>query len=301
MVSPASVDDAPGAAALMRIAYEDRVTTAAGLRYRMETAAPEDRRANWKAVTDGELAGWAFAGLDAFAATRDRAFAGVVVHPEHRRVGLGSALWEAVSAHLLEIGARKIVAYSRGDDATKSFAARRGFTLAATETTSALDPRVLPPPPAPPPGIALHALSAFASDPEPLYRADRESAVDEPGPTDISGMTMESWCRLIWEQPNIDRELGVAAVDGRVVVATTFLFADHETGRAMNGGTGVVRAYRGRGLGLLVKQHSLARAAAAGITRVITQNDTTNAPMLAINRKLGYTPLSVGHTWVLQH
>ncbi len=140
------------------------------------------------------------------------------------------------------------------------------------------------------PGIALHPLSAFSSAPEPLYRADRESAVDEPGPTDISGMTMESWCRLIWEQPNLDRELGVAAVAGRVVAAATFLFADHETGRAMNGGTGVVRAYRGRGLGLLVKQRSLAWAAAAGITRVITQNDTTNAPMSAINRKLGYTP-----------
>ncbi len=61
-----------------------------------------------------------------------------------------------------------------------------------------------------------------------------------------------------------------------------------------------MRAPRGRGLGLLVKQRSLAQAAAAGITRVMTQNDETNAPMLAINRKLGYTPLSVGHTQVFE-
>ena len=49
-----------------------------------------------------------------------------------------------------------------------------------------------------------------------------------------------------------------------------------------------------------MKQHSLARAAASGITKVITQNDDTNAPMLAINAKLGYEPLSSGHAWVLE-
>lgn len=301
MIFPASVDDAQGAAALFRAAYEDRVTTAAGVRYRIETQLPEDRKANWKAERGGELVGWAFAGLDAFAAARDEAFAGVVVHPDHRRAGIGSALWHAVSAHLREIGARRVVAYSRGDDATRSFVENRGFSLAATDTSSAVDPRDLPPPPAPSQGMALQPLSAFSDDPEPLYLADRESALDEPGPTDISGITMESWQRLIWDQPNIDRELGVAAVAEGVVVASTFLYADRETGRAMNAGTGVIRAYRGRGLGLLVKQHALARAAAAGITLVITQNDDTNGPMLAINRKLGYQPLSTGYAWVLEH
>ena len=84
------------------------------------------------------------------------------------------------------------------------------------------------------------------------------------------------------------------------VVGTSFLFADRGGGLAANGGTGVMRAYRGKGLGLLMKQHSLAWAAAAGITRVMTQNDTTNAPMLAINARLGYQPFSVGHAWVLE-
>ena len=59
-------------------------------------------------------------------------------------------------------------------------------------------------------------------------------------------------------------------------------------------------AHRGRGLGLLMKHHSLAAAAELGITRVVTQNDDTNAPMLAINRHLGYEPFSVGYAWVLE-
>jgi GNAT superfamily N-acetyltransferase len=300
MVSPASGDDAEGAAELLRAAYEDRVNTVAGIRYRIEAALPEERRATWKAEERARVVGWAFAGLDAFAERRDRGFAGIVVHPDNRRAGVGFALWDAVSDHLRAIGARKIVAHGNGDDSTRSFVASRGFTLASTNAVSAVDPRGLPLPPEPPQGVTLHPLSTFSDDPEPLYLSDRESTADEPGPTDIAGMTLESWQRLYWDQPTNDRDLGMAAVADGLVVAATFLFADRETGRAMNGGTGVIPAYRGRGLGLLVKQHSLARAAAAGITLVTTQNDDTNAPMLAINRKLGYRPRSVGCTWVLE-
>ena len=137
-------------------------------------------------------------------------------------------------------------------------------------------------------------MAAHAEDPTPVFEADKESALDEPGPSDFSGVTYESWRRLIWEYPDCDHELSVVAeVDG-VVVGTSFLYSDRETGRAMNAGTGVVRAFRGRGLGLLMKRHSLALAAAAGITKVITQNDETNAPMLAINAELGYRAALVG-------
>ncbi len=66
----------------------------------------------------------------------------------------------------------------------------------------------------------------------------------------------------------------------------------------MNAGTGVLRAFRGRGIGLMLKRQSLARAAAAGITQVVTHNDDTNAPMLAINRRLGYRPLATSNWWL---
>ena len=49
-------------------------------------------------------------------------------------------------------------------------------------------------------------------------------------------------------------------------------------------------SYRGRGLGLAVKLASIRWAAANGITQMVTTNDETNAPMLAINRRLGYAP-----------
>ena len=300
MISLASVEDAARAHVLFNATFDDRLNTVAGIRYRFESARPEDRMQSWRAECDGELVGWAYGGLDAFAPVRTAGFAGIVVHPAHRREGIGAALWDVVSAHLDEIGARRIVAYSSADEDTIAFVRARAFNLEATDTSSGVDPRTLGPPPAAPPGIELRPMSGFAHDPKPIFASDHESAQDEPGPSDFSGMTYETWRRLIWDQPNCDHELSVVALVEGVVVGTTFLYSDRETGRAANGGTGVMRDFRRRGLGLLMKQHSLARAAAAGITRVITQNDDTNAPMLAINARLGYERFSVGYAWVLE-
>lgn len=300
MISLASVTDATRAASLFNASFDDRLNTAAGIRYRFESARPEDRMRYWRAERDAELVGWAYGGLDVFAPVRTAGFAGIVVHPEHRRAGIGGALWNVVSAHLDEIGAHRIVGQSCADDETLSFLRSRGFSVEATEASSAVDPRTIGPAPSLPKGIEFASMTDFADDPEPIYTADRESALDEPGPSDFSGMTYDTWRRLIWDHPDCDHELSGVALVGGAVVGTTFLYSDRSTGRAANAGTGVIRSFRGRGLGLLIKQHSLARAAAAGITRVITQNDETNAPMLAINARLGYERFSVGHAWVLE-
>jgi len=300
MISPATLDDIPRIAALLASVFDDRVITVAGMRYRQESAPPENRVGYWRAERGGEIVGWAVGGIDAFASVRTVAFAGIAVHPAHRGKGIGSALWEVLSAHLDGIGARRIVVHSRADTDTKAFVARCGFSLETTETSLAVDPRKVAAPPPPPPGIEIAALNAFAEDPKPVFEADYESFLDVPGPGDISGMTYDTWRRTTWDNPECDRELGAVAVAAGVPVGISFLEADRATGRAVNVGTGVTPAFRGRGLGLLLKQSSLTWAAAAGITKVITQNDDTNAPMLAINTQLGYQQFSVGHGWVLE-
>jgi RimJ/RimL family protein N-acetyltransferase len=90
----------------------------------------------------------------------------------------------------------------------------------------------------------------------------------------------------------------VAVVDGDAV-AFTLLHADRTTGSGTNNGTGTLPDHRGRGLAKLAKRASLARAGELGITAVYTGNDTTNAPMQAINRALGYVPFSSLTDWSL--
>ena len=99
-ISVASVADAPRAAELFRAVFEDRVITVEGFRYRMANVLPEDRLEYWRAEHEGELRGWAFGGLDAFASAGTAAFAGIVVHPAHRGNGIGSALWDVLLPHL---------------------------------------------------------------------------------------------------------------------------------------------------------------------------------------------------------
>ena len=48
----------------------------------------------------------------------------------------------------------------------------------------------------------------------------------------------------------------------------------------------------------VAKLAQLRWAAEAGIERVITNNDETNAPMLAINHQLGYRPFTSGAAWI---
>jgi RimJ/RimL family protein N-acetyltransferase len=54
--------------------------------------------------------------------------------------------------------------------------------------------------------------------------------------------------------------------------------------------TGVDRMYRGRKIALALKLLAIRWAIEKGASCIVTDNDSQNAPMLAINRKLGYVP-----------
>ncbi len=62
------------------------------------------------------------------------------------------------------------------------------------------------------------------------------------------------------------------------------------TGTVHTGLTGVLPAWRGRGVAVALKVDALRRAREAGYLRVTTDNDERNAAMLAINARLGFEP-----------
>ncbi len=55
--------------------------------------------------------------------------------------------------------------------------------------------------------------------------------------------------------------------------------------------TAVRRAWRGRGLAHALKAATIVWAIGAGLEALDTGNDIDNAPMRAVNRRLGYEPL----------
>jgi RimJ/RimL family protein N-acetyltransferase len=76
---------------------------------------------------------------------------------------------------------------------------------------------------------------------------------------------------------------------GAVVGLAAVGFIEH-TNRANNLITGVDRAYRGRMIALALKLLTIQYAKERGAEAIVTNNDSQNAPMLAVNRKLGYVP-----------
>src|SRR5262249_43707226 len=115
---------------------------------------------------------------------------------------------------------------------------------------------------------------------------------DVPTSDELTDIRYEEWLDTIWRRPTMALDGSVAALDDGRVVCITMLAANRHVGRAFNQYTPPLRSHRGRGLALLVKLASLRWAAANGIAAVWTTNDETNAPMLAVNRRLGYEPRS---------
>jgi GNAT superfamily N-acetyltransferase len=135
-------------------------------------------------------------------------------------------------------------------------------------------------------------------DPHLAYDVDIETTADMPTTEPFEGMAYEEWEEHVLRHPLLAPAGSfVALVDGEAA-ALSLLTADPESGRAMSWMTGTRRAYRGRGLALAVKLASIQWAAANGITRMLTLNDATNAPMLAVNRRLGYESIGRRLEWL---
>ena len=296
MIREASLDDAPAAAALLALVTPEFITTAAATYHNMATSSPKALRRWWCAGSDGELIGWTSLGIVVETSEEGVAWFSLSVHPEHRSRRIGTALADLAEEHATSIGVRRLHAWSRADDATVAFARSRGFEQTSSHEILVVDPRTISPPD-PRPGVELLPFTAFESDPCPIHHVDTVSMLDEPGELTFDEWELEPWVEHFWSHPLLDRDASVVAVVDGTPATVTFIQTDRGRGRGTNNGTGTLPEYRGRGLATLAKRASLSRAAGLGVTTVYTGNDVTNAPMQAINRKLGYTPCSTMLNW----
>ncbi len=297
MISIATIEDAAAASTVLRAVYPDSLSTEVGMRHRIATVPARARSTYLKAEQDGVLVAWGVAMLDWSSTQPTDAFIRLTVSPAHRGMGIGSALWEELDSHLRRIGAGVVRTVSTADQADHHFAQRRGFHLTATDTALAVDPSTLGPPDPLPSTVVVDSMAARADDRAGLYAVALETMQDEPGDHDAGGYTMADWERDTFGNPDFDAELSTVVRVSGSIVGTSLIFADRPTGRALNGGTGVLRTHRGQGLGIAMKRRSLAAAASVGISSVITTNDDSNAPMLAINHRLGYRPFATSKSW----
>jgi mycothiol synthase len=215
------------------------------------------------------------------------------VLPEHRRKGVGSALYGALSAHARRLGRTSLWGRIREDDAeSRRFAEQRGFTKVGREYEVVLDVERARGSPEPPPGVEIVSVAERPDLARAVHDVDTEVAPDAPGYEEgYEPMSFERWHNQYLEGPGaVPQALMVALAEGQVVGYAGLRRRGAISPIAEHQLTSVRRRWRRRGIATALKRAQIERARAVGIKRLCTTNDETNVAMRGVNAQLGYRP-----------
>jgi GNAT superfamily N-acetyltransferase len=284
-------DAAPGAELVGSAFPQPNAITGTTIRHYVESSPPRSQLGVWVAYDSDDLVGWADAALRWSVAEEGLTDLWVAVRHDRRGKGLGRELYARAEDHLLALDAREIRTFALADDpASIAFTQRRGYREARREYSWALDLQSADhAAPTVPDGVRIVRLEELRGRDRELFELYDEAHSDMPG-DHPHVLEFHEWRAETLENPELDFDASaVVLVDG-----TPASFAWITSDRAGGGGshelTGTLRAYRGRGLARLAKQATIHWAAEAGLRFLATSNDGTNAPMLALNERLGYAP-----------
>lgn len=291
VIREAGEADFAAATTLLNALSPHRVGSSAGLLHAARAEPAAAQRRFWAAEDDGVVSGWGTAVAE-YETTESAGLVNVAVAREHQGRGIGSALLEACLDHLATIGVEVARGRSESDEDSRAFAVARGFVQTHAVRVSAVDPRTVAPP-HPREGVELVPLAAVA--PEAAFALDEDVSVDIPN-EQLDAVELEQWLADHWLHPDRDLAASTALlVDGELAACSWVrITAD---GRAVTDFTGTRREHRSRGLAGVAKRATLVNAAARGVTIAITHNDSTNVPMLRVNERLGYRPLTELLAW----
>lgn len=219
----------------------------------------------------------------------------ISVLAEHRGQGVGTAILGALRDLARDAGKTMLIGRTTEDRvAALEFLAHRGFVEHERMKAVRLDlAGVAAPAVEPPPGVAITSLEARPDLVEGAYAVALEALPDIPGDGPIAPGTLEEF-----RTRDVDREvippgafsLAVVAATGRVVGYANLMLVPGNPKVAWHGMTAVARDWRGRGVAMALKRATIAWAVARGLEALETANDTDNAPMRAVNQRLGYRP-----------
>ncbi|HWI62152.1 MAG TPA: GNAT family N-acetyltransferase [Symbiobacteriaceae bacterium] len=249
------------------------------------------------------VVGWSIAAHSPFAAA-GRWLVRVVVEPAFERQGLGSRLYDEALRFARAGGATRLDSDVR-DDLPRGlrYAQQLGFAVDRHLFESVLNVERFAEAPfaaaisaAEGRGIRFSTMAEQGDGPEArrrLYELELSVNRDVPGYSSQGwDLPFERYSQVVFEAPWYKPETQLIALDGDRWVGMCALRYFEENGRRCmyHNITGVLPDQRGMGLALALKVQAVRCARRFGVTEMRTDNYSENAPMLAINRKLGYAP-----------
>lgn len=227
---------------------------------------------------------------------------GIDVHPDYRRRGIGTALydhiWAALSTH--EPKPNLLTANTRQSkiDAVR-FLEKRGFKPIMRWMISYLDVESFDSPAfvsvtrrIEDQGIQIRTFADLeAQDPEArrtYYVLDCAVAEDEPNTSPLTVPPFEAFEKQFFESPNFNPDAFFIALDGDAYVGMAEISPNKEKpSEFISGFGGVLRSHRRKGIMSALKLQTINYAKAQGAKTIKTGNEENN-PMLQINLSFGF-------------
>jgi GNAT superfamily N-acetyltransferase len=244
------------------------------------------------ALLDGELAGSAFTAIRPD--RPDVAFGLVTVPEEHRRRGVGSALYDTVSRWAARHDLSVIEGIVEEDDAAgRAFVERRGFE--ATERYERMvlvlaSARKLAV--AAPDGVEIARWREDDGLAREIYEVAVEAYPDTIGAEDDVLEPYGDWLDNDLRRLDKTGATFIALAEGQVVGYAQLTTTGARPGVGAHAFTAVKRAWRSRGVAGALKRAAIEWAKASGLRQLVTQNEERNVPILRLNERLGYRPES---------
>jgi mycothiol synthase len=205
------------------------------------------------------------------------------VRPEHRRKGVGSALFHALAQHAAGLGLPQVRSMV-DDPGSLAFAEHFGFAEVdrQVEQVRAVADE-------PTPGGLAEGVDVVTLDERPGLWAASYAAFGTQVLADFAlfeplEISEDQWNRSWAGDPMF------LALHGGDVIGCAGLDRDPDRPeRGENALTAVRRDWRGHGIAAHLKRRTLRWAAENGITELYTWTQAGNTPMLTLNQRLGYT------------
>lgn len=253
-----------------------------------------DRERKVAVTADGEIAGYAWSWRAPWTEPGYLCNT-LVVREAFRTQGIGQLLLQHIGQWALQIGASALITEAWDDQpASVRFAHNRGFVTErhAFQSLLKLD-QAYEVPVMPEIGNLRFLTLADAPGEESelkLYELYKETLVDIPG---FLGEVPEfsEWLKWYLRVDGYAPERVIIAADGDSYIGVTNVLHNQQTNGMYHEYTGVSRAYRGKKVAMALKIKAIQLATNQQAAYIRTDNDSTNQPILSINRKLGYVPL----------
>ncbi len=227
----------------------------------------------------------------------DGLWATVAVLTDARRQGIGTELLTGISERARAAGKGWLyISVTEDHPDGLEFLGHRGFTEYERSKMARLDLTGLAPPPIGlPDGLTLTTLAQRPDLVEGVREVAAEAFPDIPGGDEpISVGDPDEFRARDVDRPGMLHDAFMLALEspsGRVIGYASLILQPGSRSVAWHDMTAVCREWRGRGVAGALKRATVGWAIANGLEALETGNDVDNAPMRAVNARLGFRPL----------